>query len=322
MCRSKKISYFFLVIYLISLMFCDAQTDAYFSNYTQNGIYINPAFAGYRPYLQVGLFYKRLNTGFGALQQNGLFTIDKPVWQQKMGIGGVVLHSNTPVLSCTNVSLNASYRIKIEKSTLSFGMNIGLNQIKKDPSLLKIEDKTDPMIASEKTITISPDLGSGLYFQHQKFFLGISAMHILTQNQTKLSFLSANILPHYYFIGGYNFKINEDFSLTPHFLIRYISTNQKLIDMGLHLKYKELFWFGANYRNQSMLSGQIGLKISDLILSGGYSDIKIGYAFDYNFNKIAVYTTSHELFLMIDFAPNVNINKVKKRKTQVSPLFF
>ena len=295
--------------------------DPYFSQYLFNGIYVNPAFAGYRPYAQFSAYFKKYASSFNVGNSATLVSLDGPLSQNKLGVGGLALYDFNPGLTRINVLANLAYKLQMRSGTLSFGMSMGFNQYSFDPQVFNIKDVTDDKIGTDTRSAIAPDLGAGLYYQTSRYYVGVSAMHLLSKYVS--DFVPDQTPVHFYMTAGYNFKISDQWKIVANSLVRYISKNNYLIDLGMQVQYKDIGWAGISGRYPGMVSGQFGLKISEWIKTGGHSQVKIGYAYDRNLNASQnIFADMHELFLIIDIAPTISINKLKNKKTQVSPLFF
>jgi type IX secretion system PorP/SprF family membrane protein len=320
MFRHKKLKLIFLVFCTIGFE-AFSELDPYFSQYMYNGIYVNPAFAGYRPYVQAGLFFKKYASSFNAGNSATLLSVDGSILQNRLGAGGLVMYDYSMALTRINSLANLAYKLRMRTGTLSFGMSLGFNQYSFDPSAFKIQDNTDSKISADRRSFVSPDLGAGLYYQGAKFYLGLSSMHLLGKSVTNAAPDQTPV--HFYFIAGYNFKISKQWKLVANTLIRYTSDGNYLADLGIQAKYKDIGWAGISGRYPGMISGQVGLKISEWIKTGGHSEVKIGYAYDKNLGSSQnIFNDMHELFLIIDIAPTVNLKKLRNKKVQVSPLFF
>src|ERR1700761_680046 len=123
-----------LVIFL-SLTLCFitayAQQDAQFSQYIFNGLYINPAYAGYREDLYFNSFFRSQWTGLEGAPTTFSAAIDGTVKDGKVGLGLMVQHDEIGAQSNIAAYANYAYRLQIGEqahSKLAFGLGFGFIQ--------------------------------------------------------------------------------------------------------------------------------------------------------------------------------------------------
>ena len=73
--KMKKAFYTYILL-MLSSTFVLAQQDAQFSQYMFNGIYINPAYAGYKEQLNVHAFYRNQWSGVNGAPRTGSLAVD------------------------------------------------------------------------------------------------------------------------------------------------------------------------------------------------------------------------------------------------------
>lgn len=302
-----------------------AQLDAYFSQYMFNGLYINPAFAGYQPQLQASLFYKNYGNTTPRSPNTTFFSLSTPLRYDQLGAGFQIISDFDGVIYRNSTGIDLAYKLHLDNSTLAFGVNIGLQQINFDPNRLLIKDNTDPEIAKDRVNSVSPDFGTGLYYQNKKTYVGFSAMHLWNNSLfTKETFSTPLYRPiHLNFIAGYRFFEIQNWNATASFIFRYVNQKTYMADVTFHVKYRDFFWVGASVKNNLMVGLQTGFKISEYWKNAANNEIKIGYAFDYSTNNINYRSlTMHEILLIIGFDGSDSNKKIKMKKRKISPLFF
>jgi type IX secretion system PorP/SprF family membrane protein len=137
------------------------------------------------------------------------------------------------------------------------------------------------------------NLGVGLYLYSKKSFFGISGDQ-LTRGLVQFGNGTAEFEPkiHMNLIGGMKFDMNQNFTLTPSFLVKMMAPAPVSVEATLQGEYKEWLWFGASYRHQSDVVLMAGLNIS--------KKFKFGYSYDHSINRLNNYVKGgHELVLGI-----------------------
>lgn len=191
------------------------------------------------------------------------------------------------------------------KHNLSFGTKIGLsnNAFLQDRAtvLTQMNGYTGPamtdsdydnFVKNQSNLNFI-DIGAGLYFYSNNMFLGVSADQ-LTRGMIQFGSGTANFDPNMHFMitGGYKIKLNDNLTLMPSFLAKFMKPAPISIDGTLQIEYKEWLWFGVGYRHTDAIVGMAGLNIS--------RRFKFGYSYDYSLSKFNNYASgSHELILGI-----------------------
>lgn len=135
------------------------------------------------------------------------------------------------------------------------------------------------------------DVGAGFYMYSQKFYFGVSADQ-LTKDLVSTGTGAANFNPemHFQLVGGYKFDLNQDWSITPSLLGKFMSPAPLTIEGNLMFDYKQWLWFGASYRHKDAIVAMIGGNISQRF--------HIGYSYDYSISNIRLFNSGgHEVVL-------------------------
>ena len=103
---------------------------------------------------------------------------------------------------------------------------------------------------------------------------------------------SANFDPqlHYSILGGYKLPLNNDFTVTPGFLVKYMSPAPISIDINVQVEYNNWLWMTIGYRHTDAIILMAGLNISERF--------KFGYSYDFSVSRFNNYSSGgHELTL-------------------------
>ncbi|MDO7610626.1 MAG: PorP/SprF family type IX secretion system membrane protein, partial [Crocinitomicaceae bacterium] len=135
------------------------------------------------------------------------------------------------------------------------------------------------------------DVGAGLYLYSKNLFFGLAAEQ-LTRDMVEFGQGTANFDPqlHYSILGGYKIPINNSFTLTPGFLIKYMTPAPVSIDANVQLEYKNWLWMTLGYRHTDAVIAMVGMNIS--------KRFKFGYSYDFSVSRFNSYSSGgHELTL-------------------------
>jgi len=124
----------------------------------------------------------------------------------------------------------------------------------------------------------APQLGVGLFYYTDHFYLGASAPNLLqtehfdesentnidTTNQTFLAEERVN----YYLTAGYVFDITQDFKFKPAGLIKAVAGAPLQVDVTANVLLYDKLTLGLAYRWSAAFSGLAGFQLTDSILLG------------------------------------------------------
>ncbi len=202
-------------------------------------------------------------------------------------------------------SFSGTYAVHVpmsKKVNLSFGVKAGLsnNSFLADkaqvlniiaPDQNQYIDNTYDNFVQNQSNKYIMDLGAGLYLYSKKLFVGISADQ-LTRDMVEFGQGTANFNPqmHFSVLGGYQIPLNSNLTLTPGFLIKYMSPAPISIDGNLQLEYKNWLWMTLGYRHTDAVIAMVGMNISDRF--------KFGYSYDFSVSRFNSFSSGgHELTL-------------------------
>ena len=118
-----------LLLLFANTLIVSAQQDAQFSQYMFNGLYINPAYAGYKEQANIHTFYRSQWTGFEGAPQTMSLAGDMVLNEGNVGLGILLSNDFTGAQSNFSAYANYAYRIQVgdsEFSRLSFGLGAGI----------------------------------------------------------------------------------------------------------------------------------------------------------------------------------------------------
>jgi len=287
-----------------------AQQDAQFGQYMFNGLYINPAYAGYKEELYMQAFVRAQWTGIKGAPQTLSLSVDEAVKEESLGLGLIVLKDKIGAQHSLSASANFAYRIKLDRTEtniLAFGLGIGALQVGVNGSLLDPVETGDSHIPTGDLSQIVPDARAGVHYSNEKFFIGFSADHLLSNSLSVFendNLINIKLQPHFYLTAGMAFPLNNDFIFKPAFLIKDDLHGPTSLDLNAFLMIKERLWLGGFYRTsvkiypkdnlQSNLRGRSALGlITELFIR---QNLRVGYGYDYSLNQLGNYDYgSHEI---------------------------
>ncbi|MNR09602.1 hypothetical protein D3C85_1258120 [compost metagenome] len=211
--------------------------------------------------------------------------------------GVVFLSDKTGPLSRVTGNLTYAYHISIgERTNLSVGVGVGVNRLGIDGQSLVFEEADDAVIGASSQINkYTPDLNAGLYYYGANFYVGASMQQII-KNKIAFDgdFTVGKEVAHFFLTAGYQFWINNDFSVTPSLMLKAVNPLPKAFDLSMKFAYRNNFWIGGGYRKNDAFFGNVGFNVAKMV--------GVGYAYDYTTSGLSTVSSgSHELTLRVLF---------------------
>ncbi len=289
---------FISLIFLVYGFVVYGQQDPQFSQYMLNEIYYNPAYAGIPGSAEFSAIHRTQWLGYESTfdgagnPQTQLISANIPIFKINSGAAFYAINDRLGALNNLEIQASYAYHLAFKNSKLSFGVRAGVVSQSIDFDQYRWVDPDDPLRQSGKETQIRPDLSAGIYYRAQKYYLSLSASHLLNSEFNFGNDSLANaLIPHLYFMAGYDYEINYDFVLRPSVLVKSDLTTYSF-DLSLLAYFREKLWFGFSFRQSDAMIALIGYSfLKD-------NSLRLGYSFDYIINaQEAKNPTSHELLL-------------------------
>lgn len=306
----RRSIYIVLAIF-ISLLFLQkgsTQQLPQYSLYMFNPYIVNPAFAGTTNEVQVRSTNKYQWTNITDAPRTFNLSFTNSALDEKMGYGGLVFTDITGPTRRIGAQFSSAYHAKISETLkISFALSLGFTQYAVDGDKISVRETDDPILQNRLSSDIIFDGKAAFYLYHENYFFGLSVPNI---TQTKLEPFDdqasiGNLEPHYNVIAGYNYVLNDNITLKPSVLLKYVQPVPFRIDMNLTAVYQDRFWIGGGYR---INDGIIALAGADL-----NNRMQITYAYDILTSDLSSYSGGiHELTL------GLNFTKMKTKSSEES----
>lgn len=300
-----------LILVVGSSLKVHAQYDAMFTQYTNNEMFINPAYTGTKEALCITALHRQQWIGIEGRPITTTLTLHSPIWENKMGLGLSLLNEKLGVTTRNMIYLSYSFRVRTgKKGYLGFGLMGGVHIQTDKLASVATDVINDPHFSENINENITPNFGFGINYYTEKFFAGISIPrllddHIIIGDKGKVSFKLSSF--HYYLTLGRVFTINDYFKIKPSMMVKAVVNAPIQFDVNLNFLLKEHLWLGVSYRSTADMSATIGLQINPRFL--------FSYSYDYPISSLNKFTAgSHEIVLSALFG--------YKGKKIVSPRYF
>lgn len=320
----KKLTILFLGLLIGTTGF--AQQSTQYSQYMFNGLYINPAYSGYKEALNMNAYYRSQWTGMPDGPKTTALAVDDIMNNGKVGLGLNLIHDKLGNERNFSAYANYAYRIQMgwdPSKRLAFGLGFGLqNTGFNNGGVITVDDEV-----IDVSNTFLPDVRFGVYYSSYDFFAGFSADNLLSSaifnDKNK-----GDIPPvrQFYLTAGGVIPISYDILFKPSTLIKSAEKGDSRAlstDLNAALIFAERFTVGVTYRtallskNTSMESRRLPKPnaLIGLIEVVAASNLRLGYSFDHSLSGVQSQTGStHEISVGYIFE--------RQRKRVRTPRYF
>jgi type IX secretion system PorP/SprF family membrane protein len=280
-----------------------AQQNAHYTQYIFNGLVINPAYAGSKEVLSVSGMYRSQWAGLEGAPTTQTLSVDGAVLKNKVGLGLHVMNDQLGAQGQKSVYGSSAFRVSLGPvARIALGLSGGASEYYTDGSRLRPVDKLhDPNIPTTRQSSWLPDAKAGLFFNTDRFYMGLSASNLIGFRNTFV------VTPtrHYYFTTGYVFDLNEMLRFKPSILLKEDFKSPANLDLNAFLMVGDRLWLGGSYRRSIQLYNQAAYDTEGLESNNAWAMIaevyltprvKVGYSYDVTLTSLRGYA-SHEVSL-------------------------
>jgi type IX secretion system PorP/SprF family membrane protein len=271
---------------------------------------IQPAYAGSSGFVNVTGISRAQWIGFAGAPNTNTLTIQGPLKRYNVGLGISIVNDKWGPIRQNGLYVDYAFRVQLNPTQyLSFGLKGGFNMYQAWLTDLVLNDPTDPVYANDINLKMLPNVGVGIMWHSDRFFLGASSPKILrNQIQSQSNESVYKEVLHFYGMGGYVFFLNDVFKLKPTLLYRWAERTPSYVDFSGTLIIYDRLWIGATYRFENSYAMIFQFNVNN--------QLKFGYSYDLTtFHPTQVNSGTHEFMISYDFTYG-------RRGRQITPRYF
>lgn len=287
----KKI---FIILTLLAPFAVSGQQRPMQSLYMFDPLLVNPAYAGTQAQLSATAIYRNQWVNFPGAPKTFTATAHSGFRKSRVGVGLIAGRDVIGIHGETSLYLVYSYKMPISrysKTTISFGLQGGFNDLKSDYGKLDPKSTVDQFFGKVDR-NMSWNFGAGLYLRGEKFYAGLSVPYGLNNKVVNLEDIEsvAQQNRYYYLSGGYSHEVSPTVKLIPSTLIRFQEEAPLSFDLNLLTVLYDVVGFGVSYRLNDSVVGLFELQINE--------NFHVGYAYDFTTSDMAKYSNgTHEIMI-------------------------
>jgi len=301
----------YIFLLLMIPMMASAQQDPQFTHYMYNTIYVNPAYAGSRDALTVGLLHRNQWIGLDGAPTSQTFYLHTPLRNKSLNVGFSAVNDRIGPITQTMFYGDFAYRFNLtENIRWSFGLKGGVKLFQPRITNLNTTQPDDPNIAGNGLEnSVLPNIGFGTYLNSDKWYVGIGIPKMIESNIPTVDGDAREVTDkrHYFFIGGLILPVSNSIKLKPTTQFKVVENAPSSLDITLEALFNDRFSVGVAHRLQDSFSVLAGFNVNEQFLAG--------VSWDFTTSELnQVNNGSLEFMLMYDFL--FKDNKLK------SPRYF
>ncbi len=272
-----------------------AQQDPLYTQYMNDPILINPAYAGSRLNLSINGVFRKQWVGLDWSPTTTSITVNSPFFNYKIGVGFSFINDKIGPMQQTGIYLDYAYHLNFENDrNLSLGLKAGFNNFDLDLLDLVTADYDSYVHDHDRPNKFLPNFGIGAYYYTEKFYAGFSVPKLirnsLDDEDNTLEIVGREDRTYFLTAGAVFDVIDPIMKLKPVFLARSVWGAPPSVELSVTAIFYERVWFGAMYRIGDAIALHARFQASNRL--------QIGYSYDITNSRLSRYSNgSHEIFL-------------------------
>ena len=269
----------------------NAQQDPQFTQYFDNFLHVNPAYAGSSGMLSATAIHREQWVGFAGNLRSTTMSLHTPLNYRSVGLGLTAVNDMIGPIHQTAVYADFSYTLKLGKTArLALGLKGGVNMLNVNTSEFDDVQLDDPAFVNVQN-QISPNVGFGVYYHDEHFFLGLSSPRLMEGSTSATTYREQR---HYFGIVGGIFPVSAKWKLRPSVQVKATMGAPISMDISLAGIFNDKLWIGAMNRLNAAAGGFVQYQIT--------RQFRLGLASEYGLTPIRNYNNgTFEVLMSYDF---------------------
>ncbi|ASS49881.1 MAG: hypothetical protein A3D31_09890 [Candidatus Fluviicola riflensis] len=257
-----------------------AQQDPHFTQFFENTLFVNPAYAGSKDVLNVTGLHREQWVGFAGRPVSSTLSVHSPLSYRSVGLGLTMVNDHNGPVDQTMFYGDFSYSLKFKnKGKLAFGIKGGFNLVNVGSASLEATDQNDLNLLRDVRNNVNPNFGFGIYYHTPVWFAGVSTPKLLEQSYDGSK---TNVEKRHYFanVGGV-ITVSNAWKIRPMAQAKFTTGAPLSLDASVAGIYNDRFYIGGLYRLDAAFGAFVQYQIT--------SQFKLGFATDFGTQEIRNY---------------------------------
>lgn len=294
----RKILFFiiFALTIIVEPEMVMAQQDPLYTQYMDNLLVVNPAFAGSKENGNVLMVARNQWVSFPNAPLTRSFSYQTPMKNKNGGLGFSVMYDKIGPQIKTGVYFDYSYFLRASESyRLGMGLKGGVNFYRSSLTDL-ITINPDPIYSQDIYKNFLPNLGVGFYLFSDDTYFGLSVPKLIENKVTRDDYETEYVNKqeiHIYLVAGKTFNLNEEFQLKTSAMLRYVRNTPISLQVTAMAGFKKKFWVGGMAR--------FGDSFAIVAQFQATEKMMIGYSYDFTISQLNTFSNgTNEIMFSYD----------------------
>jgi type IX secretion system PorP/SprF family membrane protein len=308
--KQPLLKHIIILVLMLSALSSFSQQDPMFTQYMNNPVLINPAYAGSLGDLNVNGIFRKQWVGLDWQPTTTTLSVTSPMRNYNVGVGATFINDKIGPMQQTGIYLDYAYHLEFDnRSKLSMGLMTGFNYYQKtlDPTWTA---ENDPWVNQHPVTTrFLFNAGVGLYYYSNKYFIGASIPKLFRNSLSDENTyeLIGREERHYFVTGGWVFKMNTILKIKPTTMLRLVNGAPSSLEVSGTAIFYDQFWVGLTYRLEDAIAAHARVQVNPRL--------QIGYSYDLNNSRLKSFNWgTHEIYMSYTFT--------RKGQRILSPRYF
>jgi len=267
-----------------------AQFDVHFTHYWSLQNYYNPALAGLSGRMNMQISYSMQMAGYKNAPATMLVAADYALQgQEAHAVQAGMMSDKIGLFNNQRLYGGYAYRIKLWGGKLSIGVNAGMLTQSFDGSKAEAEEKNDPAIPSSKVEGQALDVGAGVSYLANNYYVGLASMHLTAPALELGETNEMKVRRTYILQGGCNIPLkNPLLSIQPsvQLLTNLVAWRADMTVRGTYVWDEKKYYAGLTYSPFTSVS---------ILLGAEFNSFTFGYAYELFTTGVGIIYGSHDL---------------------------
>ncbi len=267
-----------------------AQMRPMYSQYMFNPLVINPAYAGADDALSMTVAARSQWTGIDGAPETFTFSAHMPFPRKRLGVGLFGISDRIGVHKNLSLQAVAAYHLRVgQETSLSFGIQGGLRNVRADYLSLDGNASGDPRIPAAAFSENHFDIGAGLFLKGKNIQAGVSVPGFIPAKWMPNDSTTVNpMVQTVHVFSRYTIRLNDALDFVPSVFVMFSKDISPMIHLNGGVLIYDVLFTGVSWRKDESLGV--------LLRAGVTPQLNVGYSYDFVTGSLAQVTgASHEI---------------------------
>lgn len=299
------------------------QQQALYTQFMYNKMVYNPGYVGSLEAPAVNILHRSQWIGFEGRPESTSLSYQTNVNENKIGLGGAIYRHSVGIHEDISLMGVYAYRVRIGNSYLGLGVSPSIKHwaIKYTDERIRATEGTviDNAISDTDQSKFVANIGFGMYFHSDRFFIGLSAPRLARADLDfdKFDNSVGREALHFYFMTGYTIPLGQFVELTPQVMVRYVENAPLDLDVNAMLSMNRKYHLGMTYRSYHGIENVIGESIDVMAAMNITKSFMLGFAYDVGVSPLRTYHSGS-----LEFAARYIFLSPEDKQTYENPRYF